>query len=114
MSQIKDLVQFIDEKQGQDIKVLDMRDVTPYMDFMIVTHLSNSRLLEATAQYIVEYLEKNQIDYRPLDKGDQSGWLLIDAKHIVIHLFLKEQRDLYQLEKLWKDSVVIDELIESL
>lgn len=114
MNQIQKITKFLDEKQAQDLKVLDMRKVTPYMDYMVVTHFSNPRLLKATAEYLVEYLEENNISYRPLDKSDASGWMLIDANDIIIHLFLEEERNLYQLEKLWKDTVVEDELIASL
>lgn len=114
MNEIQKLVNFIDEKQGQDIKVLDMRQVTPYMDFMIVTHFSNPRLLGATADYLLEYLDQNGLNYRPLDRSDKSGWVLVDAGHIIIHLFLEEERNLYQLEKLWKDTLVSHESLERL
>lgn len=114
MNQIKGLIQFLDEKQAQEIKLLDMREVTPYMDYMIVSHFSNARLIAATAEYVTDYLDKEGIEYRSFDKNDESGWILIDAKHIIIHLFLKEQRDLYQLERLWKDTVVSDETLASL
>lgn len=114
MDQLRQLIKFIDEKQGQEIKVLDMRNLTPYIDFMIVTHLSNPRLLKATAEYIADYLDTLQIEYRPYDKNDESGWILIDAHHLIIHLFLEEQRNLYQLEKLWKDVLLNDESLTSL
>jgi ribosome-associated protein len=114
MNQIEKLVQFIDEKQGQDIEILDMRPVSPFMDFMIVTHVSNPRLLLALSEYLREYFNENSIDFRPFDKNEESGWILIDANDIIVHLFLKEQRDLYQIEKLWKDTLIKRENISSL
>ncbi len=114
MNQIEKLVKFIDEKQGQEIEVLDMRPVSPFMDFMIITHVSNTRLLGSLAQYLIEYLDKEHIAYRPFDKNVESGWILIDANDVIFHLFLKEERDLYQIEKLWKDTLVNRETVASL
>lgn len=114
MNQIEELVAFIDQKQGQEIEVLDMREVSPLMDYMIVTHVSNSRLLEALAEYLRVYLDEHQMSYRPYDRNGESGWILIDAHDIIFHLFLKEERDLYQIEKLWKDTLVKRENISTL
>ena len=114
MLKIEELVKFIDEKQGQDITVLDMRKVTYVMDFMIVTHVSNPRLLNALSEYVTVFLDQKGQSFRPLDKKSESGWILIDAHDIIIHLFLKEDRELYQLEKLWKDTIVDHESISSL
>lgn len=114
MNQIEKLVEFIDDKQGQDIEVLDMRPVSPFMDYMIVTHVSNPRLLGALAEYLRKYMDEQKIAYRPFDKNENSGWILIDANDIIVHLFLKEERDLYQIEKLWKDTLVKRETLSSL
>lgn len=109
MTIVNNLIKFIDEKQGQDIQLLDMREITPYMDYMIVTHVSNPRLLSALAQYVMDYLDEQQISYRPVDKTEESGWILIDANDIIVHIFLEPVRHMFQLEKLWKEALVHDE-----
>ncbi|NLC41973.1 MAG: ribosome silencing factor [Erysipelothrix sp.] len=106
MSLIKELVNVIDQYQGEDITILDMKEVSPYMDYMIVTHVSNPRLLKALATYTQEFLDQKQVQYRPMEGDTTSRWLLIDGYEVVIHLFLEDERKVYNLEKLWRDCIV--------
>lgn len=115
MNLVKGLVNVIEDRQGQDIAVCDMREVSPFMDYMIMTHVSNPRLLGALAQYITDYLDEKQVSYAPIE-GDKSSskWLLIDAKEVIVHLFLEDERYTYNLEKLWADCLIsLEEIDES-
>ncbi len=112
MNEISKLLQFLDQRKVEDLALLDMRTTSPIMDYMVIGTLSNSRLLDATAQYLKQYLDENNKSYYPISKAGESGWLLVDAKDVVIHLFLQEQRSLYNLEKLWSDCLVnIEDLV---
>ncbi|HHX07592.1 MAG TPA: ribosome silencing factor [Erysipelothrix sp.] len=106
MSHIKNLLEFLDGRKVEDIALLDMRSVSPLMDFMVVGTVSNPRLMDATAQYLKQYLDEQGRSYYPISKSADSGWVLVDAKDVVIHLFLQQQRELYNLEKLWSDCLV--------
>lgn len=111
MSLVKELVNVIDKHNGENIVVLDMREVSPLMDFMIITHVSNPRLLGALANYTKEFFDKKNIEYRPIEGDSTSRWLLIDGYEVVVHFFLEDERDVYQLDKLWKDRIIsIDQL----
>lgn len=106
MIQIKNLLEFLDGRKVEDITLLDMREVSPLMDFMVIGTVSNSRLMDATAQYLKQYLDEHHQSYYPISKSADSGWVLVDAKDVVIHLFMQPQRELYNLEKLWSDCVI--------
>lgn len=106
MSLIKELVAMIEERQGQDVVLLDMQTASPLMDYMIVTHVSNPRLLMALANYVKDFLDQKQINYSPIEGSQSSRWLLIDGKDVVIHIFLEDERENYNLEKLWVDCIV--------
>ena len=99
----------ISEKKGFDIKEYDTRSLTPFMDSMIVVSTTNIRQNNAIAQNIKDRLKENGFDGTIRIEGNaDSKWLLIDLKEIVVQLFVKDERQLYQLDRLYRDVPVIE------
>ena len=100
----------ISEKKGFDIKEYDTRSLTPFMDSMIVVSTTNIRQNNAIAQNIKSYrLKENGFDGTIRIEGNaDSKWLLIDLKEIVVQLFVKDERQVYQLDRLYRDVPVIE------
>lgn len=99
----------ISEKKGFDIKEYDTRSLTPFMDSMIVVSTSNIRQNNAIAQNIKDRLKENGFDGTIRIEGNaDSKWLLIDLKEIVVQLFVKDERQVYQLDRLYRDVPVIE------
>lgn len=99
----------ISEKKGFDIKEYDTRSLTPFMDSMIVVSTTNIRQNNAIAQNIKDSLKENGFDGTIRIEGNaDSKWLLIDLKEIVVQLFVKDERQVYQLDRLYRDVPVIE------
>lgn len=99
----------ISEKKGFDIKEYDTRSLTPFMDSMIVVSTTNIRQNNAIAQNIKDRLKENGFDSTIRIEGNaDSKWLLIDLKEIVVQLFVKDERQVYQLDRLYRDVPVIE------
>lgn len=99
----------ISEKKGFDIKEYDTRSLTPFMDSMIVVSTTNIRQNNAIAQNIKDRLKENGFDGTIRIEGNaDSKWLLIDIKEIVVQLFVKDERQVYQLDRLYRDVPVIE------
>lgn len=99
----------ISEKKGFDIKEYDTRSLTPFMDSMIVVSTTNIRQNNAIAQNIKDRLKENGFDGTIRIEGNaDSKWLLIDLKEIVVQLFVKGERQVYQLDRLYRDVPVIE------
>lgn len=99
----------ISEKKGFDIKEYDTRSLTPFMDSMIVASTTNIRQNNAIAQNIKDRLKENGFDGTIRIEGNaDSKWLLIDLKEIVVQLFVKDERQVYQLDRLYRDVPVIE------
>lgn len=99
----------ISEKKGFDIKEYDTRSLTPFMDSMIVVSTTNIRQNNAIAQNIKDRLKENGFDGTIRIEGNaDSKWLLIDLKEIVVQLFVKDERQVYQLDRLYRDVPVIE------
>ncbi len=96
-----EIVAWLDAKLVENIIVLDFINKSSEFDYMIVGHVSNVRLLEAVANYLIDDLDNCRIE----GKAD-SGWILIDSGNIIIHLFLENIRYQYGLEKLWQEYVI--------
>ena len=99
----------ISEKKGFDIKEYDTCSLTPFMDSMIVVSTTNIRQNNAIAQNIKDRLKENGFDGTIRIEGNaDSKWLLIDLKEIVVQLFVKDERQVYQLDRLYRDVPVIE------
>jgi ribosome-associated protein len=101
------LAEFLKDKKAQDILVLDLAHLTSITDYFILATVNSSTQSKALIRFIEEYLK--EYDIRPLVKNDEyeSPWVLLDYNYFIIHLFLREGREYYQLEKLWSDAPVV-------
>ena len=99
---LRDLVTAaLDEVKGLDLKVLDVRRLTPLADFMVVASGTSDRHVRALARNVVE--RAKAAGHLPLGvEGDREGeWVLVDLNDVVVHVMLPRVRDFYQLERLW-------------
>ena len=97
--------QTAEENQGQDIVVLDMRQLSPLFDYFVIATGTSRRQLHAMSEEIDHKLEDDLGDKRQSVEGYQeSRWILLDYGTVVIHLFEQESRDYYALEQLWGEA----------
>ncbi|MCJ8504928.1 ribosome silencing factor [Kocuria flava] len=98
-----------DAKQAHDIVALDVSDALGITDAFLVASASNERLVNAVVDEIEEKLIE-QLDLRPLRREGRSEgrWVLLDYGDVVIHVQHDEDRTFYALERLWRDSPVVD------
>ena len=97
--------QTAEENQGQDIVVLDMRQLSPLFDYFVIATGTSRRQLHAMSEEIDHKLEDDLGDKRQSVEGYQeSRWILLDYGTVVIHLFEQESREYYALEQLWGEA----------
>ena len=102
------VVDIISDMKGEDIVLMDLRDVTIITDFFIICTANSERQIKAIAEKIIETLKKDHAVHRPRTEGiPAGGWMLLDYGDIVIHIFSREQRGYYDLEELWKDGKIL-------
>lgn len=87
---------------------LDLRQLSPYVDYFIVCTGTSERQLKAIADGIAEHTLKTY-DIKPRRREGQaeSGWIIVDYSDVIIHIFSASQRQYYQLEQLWKEAPVV-------
>jgi len=94
-----------DENRGQDIVVLDMREITPIFDYFVLVTGTSRRQLHAISEEIDHCLEDDLGDKRMSIEGyRESRWILLDYGTVVIHIFDEEMREFYALEQFWNQA----------
>jgi ribosome-associated protein len=105
----QEIVQALEDAKGQDIKVLDVRQVTDFTDYMIIASGTSSRHVQTLADKVCTRMK--ELGLKPVGReGEAVGdWVLIDFGDVVTHLMRPQVRDLYNLEKLWGDSQRVEQ-----
>jgi ribosome-associated protein len=99
------LAELADSKKGEDVVVLDMRELVSYTDFLVICTARNERQAGAIADE-VRVRVKGEMAVLPagVDGGGEAGWTVLDYLDCVLHVFTVEARDRYQLEDLWREA----------
>lgn len=103
----KTVIDAIEDRKGTDIRVYDVRTLSPFLDTMIVCSTSNLRQNNAVVQSIKDKLKEEGLDIDMKVEGRQdSRWILVDLGDVVVNVFVNEERDFYGLDKLYRDVLV--------
>lgn len=105
---VKTACRALDEKKGEDIKVIDISKVSVIADYFIIASGNNVNQIQKMADEVEDKLGKEGLNLRQIEGYETAGWILMDFNDIIVHIFNKENRLFYDLERIWKDGVVID------
>ena len=92
------------DKKADDIIVLDLRDISGFTDFFIIMAGNSNRQNTAIYESIEQELKKSRVMPIGVEGREQAEWILIDYGNFVVHVFSKQARSYYSLEKLWGDA----------
>lgn len=98
----------LEDKKAEDIKVIDIRDISPIADFFIIADGSNQNQIQAMRDAADEALNKAGLKVKQVEGNSSSTWILMDYSDIIIHIFSKEDRLFYDLERVWRDGKLVD------
>lgn len=93
-------------KKGYDIKVLDLQKVTSFTDYFIIASADSDTQVKAIADGIEDKLVEDGIKCHNKEGFASLNWVLLDYVDVVVHIFLRDARSFYNLEKLWGDAPV--------
>ena len=114
LNMVKIAYQALDDKLAEDIKVIDIRGISVVADYFMIANGTNKNQVQAIVDNVQEELEKAGYSMKQMEGYRAGSWVLLDFNDIIIHIFDKENRLFYDLERIWKDGVEVDtgELIE--
>jgi ribosome-associated protein len=107
--EVKLAIECAADRKAFDLRVLDLRDVASFTEFFIICTGANQRQVQAIADQIEEQLKK-QLQTRPvrIEGYTSAEWVLLDYGDFIVHIFNKEAREFYDLERLWRDARKVD------
>ena len=100
-------VNAIDSKRGENIRIIKIDELTVIADYFIIANGSSSTQVKALADEVEFKLSQAGLEPRRTEGYQGANWIVLDYIDVVIHIFHKETRDFYDLERLWQDGVEI-------
>ncbi len=105
---IKRIHELLEDKKAQDIVTLSLKEVTTIADYFVVATGTSSRHIVALSDYIEEELAKEHIHPKHKEGKRLGEWVLMDYSDVVVHIFNKDLREYYDLERIWNDAKRIE------
>lgn len=105
---VKKIYKIIEDKKGDDIKVIDISKISSIADYFIIAGANNINQVQAISDEIDFNLGKEGILPKAIEGNKNATWMLLDYNDIVVHIFLKEDRVFYDLERIWRDGTEVE------
>lgn len=100
--------QALDDKLGQDIRILDIHHISILADYFLIAHGNNPNHVHALIDEVQDRLAELGCESKNVEGYQEGSWVLIDFGRIIVHVFSKEARLFYHLERIWSDGVTVD------
>ena len=104
---IKNVVKVLDEKKAEDIKAIEITELTIVADCFIIASGTSSTHVKALAGEVEDTMAKLGVEPEHIE-GRATGWILLDYGTVVVHIFDLKSREYYNLERLWQDAKIMN------
>ena len=101
-------IEALEDKKAEDIKVIDISEVSVIADYFIIAGGTNRSQIQALADNVDEKLGRAGHPSKQVEGYDTANWILMDFGDVIVHVFDKENRLLYDLERIWRDGQQVD------
>lgn len=112
MSTIKEhakiVINALEEKKAEDIRIIDIGDISVIADYFIIASGTNRTQIQTLADNVEKEMAKAGCELKQVEGYDTANWILMDYRDVIVHIFDKENRLFYDLERIWRDGKQID------
>lgn len=102
------IVKALDSKKAQDIRAIRIGDLTIIADYFVIANGTSTTHTRGLADEVEYQLSEKGVNPDHIEGVDGASWIAMDYKDIVVHVFYKDVREQYNLEKLWSDGETVD------
>lgn len=95
---------FLDEKGANDIQILEVAHLTSITDYFVIANGRNIQSVRSLAEDLEDKLTEEGIEPRRKEGERESKWIVLDYAHVIVHIFHPEERQFYNIERLWQDG----------
>ncbi|MDE6902649.1 MAG: ribosome silencing factor [Lachnospiraceae bacterium] len=103
-------IQALEDKKAEEIKTIDISEVSVIADYFIIANGTNRSQIQALSDHVEETLGKAGVPLRQIEGYQNANWVLLDFHDVIIHIFDKENRLFYDLERIWRDGKPVESL----
>lgn len=105
---VKLTVAALEDKKAEDIKVIDITEVSVLADYFVIASGMNKNQVQALVDNVEEMLGRAGYESRQVEGYQTANWILLDYGDIIVHIFDSENRLFYDLERIWRDGKTVD------
>lgn len=98
----------LEDKKAEDIRIIDISDVSVLADYFIIASGNNRSQIQALTDNVEETLGRAGYAVKQIEGYDSANWILMDFGDIIVHVFDSENRLFYNLERIWRDGKTIE------
>ncbi|MCI9175236.1 MAG: ribosome silencing factor [Lachnospiraceae bacterium] len=104
----KTACQALNSKKAEEVRVIDISEISPLADYFVIATGTNTNQIQAMVDAVEEELHKQGHTAKQIEGTRNSSWVLMDYRDIIVHIFSKEDRLFYDLERIWTDGKKIE------
>ncbi len=108
----KAVAEVLEDRKGRDLSIIDISGISVIADYFLIVTAENTRQVDALSEAVQDRMAELHYKIRRAEGMPQSGWILLDYNDIIVHIFDKEQRLFYDLERIWSDGKRVLDLSE--
>ena len=101
-------IQALEDKKAEEIRVIDISQVSVFADYFIIANGTNRSQIQAMSDNVEETLGRAGYPLKQIEGYQNANWVLLDFNDVIIHIFDKENRLFYDLERIWRDGNLIE------
>ena len=101
-------IEALEDKKAEDIRVIDISQVSVLADYFIIANGSNRSQIQALSDSVEEKLGRAGYPLKQMEGYENANWVLLDFGDIMVHIFDHENRLFYDLERIWRDGRIVD------
>ena len=105
---MKLVIHALEDKKAEDIRIIDISEISTIADYFIIAGGSNKSQIQALCDNVEEVLYKAGCELKQKEGYETANWVLMDFGDLIVHVFDKENRFLYDLERVWADGKQIE------
>jgi len=101
---LNEVLKTLENKKGHEITALNLQGISLLADYFVICHGNSDKQVQAIAQELKEKIGEYGLPAKTMEGYDEARWVLADLGDVVVHIFHREEREYYNLERLWGDA----------
>lgn len=103
----RDIVDALEDKKGEDIVLMDIKEIASFTDYFVIGTGTSDRMLDALANTAIDEVRKKHKRKGKKQGNSRDGWVVVDFGDVVLHVLSPDQREYYQIEELWEEGKIL-------